>query len=58
MVREGTQKLAVDSSIEKLRALLEKEQQRTVQYSEAEDVANAFIVFYEALASENHDDEE
>lgn len=57
MIREGSNQAVVDNSIERLRVLLQSEQKRTIEYSEAEDVANAFFVFFEALASEDGSDQ-
>lgn len=56
MYAEGSQHIAVSSSIEYLRCILQKQQNRAIAYEEAQDVADSLMSFFEVLAEDNGDD--
>lgn len=45
-----------EDSIERLRGILASQQQRPVAYSEAQEVGNSLVEFYELLAREDSDE--
>lgn len=49
---EGTNEISEADRIESLRLILEREQGRSIAYSEALEVAESLISFYEVLAAE------
>jgi hypothetical protein len=47
---EGSQKTYPEDTIELLRTILESKQSRSVSYSEAQEVGDSLLCFYELLA--------
>jgi hypothetical protein len=52
MFQEGNTQLAQDDQIESLRLILEHEQNRSIEYTEAQEVGESLISFFEILAEE------
>lgn len=57
MHTEGSQHVATDDSIERLRLILESEQNRSVEYEEARDIADSLFTLFEVLAEDINDGE-
>jgi hypothetical protein len=52
MTEEDIKSELPNDSVELLRTILEHEQHRTIDYTEAQTIAESLIAFYETLASE------
>ena len=58
MSYEGNSQLVKDDRIESLRIILEREQHRSVTYSEAAEIGESLIDFFVVLADETHSSDE
>lgn len=57
MHTECSQHVVTNDSIERLRLILESEQNRSVEYEEARDIADSLFTLFEVLAEDIDDGE-